>query len=297
MASEELTVSVELSRGLVDWLDKEAAAADVDRGTMVSQLLASYQAVKQLEGEIEEESLLVDASDVAETVEANVAEELSGEVADAVDAAVEEAIETRIEELVTDRVTEATNGVQRQLGSRLDSVEAEFDEKIQDVRQRVIQLKQEVDEKAAADHGHADLDEVPELQGDIEELRAELDELREQHDRTVPDHSEQLANQGDRLEEMQNRLQTVAWVVSDLREAQQSSSGLEAVERIKRAAGQADIERATCEKCGDSVIISLLTDPHCPHCDATVTDVEPASGWFGNPSLTVASQLESGNEP
>jgi DNA repair exonuclease SbcCD ATPase subunit len=296
MASEELTVSVELPRDLVDWLDEEASAADVDRETMVSQLLASYQAVRQLEGDIDGDSLRVETEDVAETVEANIADDMEAVVADEVDAAVAEAVQTRVEELVTDRVTEATNGVQRQLGSRIDTVEEEFDDKIQDVRQRVIQLKKEADGKAAADHTHTELEEVPQLHAEIETLRTELEDLRKRYDETVPDQGERLDSHGDRLDEMQDRLQTVAWVVSDLREAQQSSSGLEAVERIKRAAARADIEHANCENCGQNVIVSLLTDPHCPHCDATVTNVEPASGWFGDPTLTVASQLESGEQ-
>ncbi|PSP59271.1 CopG family transcriptional regulator, partial [Halobacteriales archaeon QH_7_66_37] len=38
----------------------------------------------------------------------------------------------------------------------------------------------------------------------------------------------------------------------------------------------------------------LLTDPACPHCDATVTNVEADPGWFRKPKLRVASQLESG---
>lgn len=298
MASEELTVSVELPRDLVDWLDNEAVAADVDREEMVSQLLASYHAIKEIEEDIEAESLLVDTSEVAASVEASVVDEMEAEIEAAVAEEVAEqldaAVADTVEQLVTDRLTEATNGVQRQLGSRIDSVETEFDEKIQDIRQRVIQLKTETDEKAPADHTHDSLDQLPELAADIDTLQTELTELRELYDETVPDQGERLEDHGERLDEIQDRLQTVAWVVSDLREAQQSSSGLEAVERIKRAAARADVERANCENCGEGVILSLLTDPHCPHCDATVTNVEPASGWFSDPTLTVASQLESG---
>jgi len=93
---------------------------------------------------------------------------------------------------------------------------------------------------------------------------------------------------------MEDRLQTVAWVVSDLREAHESGNGLQAVERIKRAAAKADVERAKCENCGNGVTLSLLTDPECPHCSATVTNVEADPGWFRKPKLRVASQLESG---
>ncbi len=279
-SSEELTVSVELPAELVDWLDEEASAAEVDREKMVAQLLASYQAVTQLDGEFQDDKAVLDTNSVAETVEESLAAD----------------VERQVETLITDQVTEATDGVQRQLDSRIDSVEAEFDEKIQDVRQRVIQVKKETDGKAPKDHTHPELEQLSKLQGEVESLQTELEELKTAYEESVSEQKERTEEHEERLEEVQDRLQTVAWVVSDLREAQQSSSGLEAVERIKRAAARADIERANCENCGEGVTLSLLTDPHCPHCDATVTNVEPPSGWFGKPQLTVASQLESGEE-
>jgi len=83
-------------------------------------------------------------------------------------------------------------------------------------------------------------------------------------------------------------------VVSDLREAHESQGGMEAVDRIKRAAAKNDIDRANCENCNSGVAVALLTEPECPHCEATVTNVEAASGFFGKPRLLTASQLESG---
>ena len=76
----------------------------------------------------------------------------------------------------------------------------------------------------------------------------------------------------------------------------EADGGLDAVERVKRAAAKADVDRARCENCDNGVDIALLTDPHCPHCEATVADVEGASGFFSKPKLLVASQLESGEE-
>jgi rubrerythrin len=301
-SSEELTVSVELPAELVDWLDEEASGADVDRETMVTQLLASYRTMKELDGELEDDETLLDASSLVETVEGNLAENidqqveatLADEIDQQVDAAVAEAVEDRVDAVLSDRVTEATNGVRRQLGTRIDAVEEEFQGKLDDVRQRVIQVKKETDKKAPADHTHPEFERLSVLQEEVDTLETEFEDLHADYEEAVPELQDRTEDHAERLEELQDRLQTVAWVVSDLREAQQSSSGLEAVERIKRAAARADIERAKCENCGDGVNLSLLTDPHCPHCDATVTNVEPSSGWFGNPKLTVASQLESG---
>ncbi len=279
-SSEELTVSVELPADLVEWLDEEASTAGVDRETVVTQLLASYQTVRRLDGELEDDDTLLDTGGITDVVEATVADE----------------VEQRVEPLLTERLTEATTGVQEQLGTRIDDIEADFQEKIQDIRQRVIQVKKEADKKAPADHTHPELAQLSALEDEVESLHSEFEELRAEYDETVTEQSERAEDHAERLNEMQERLQTVAWVVSDLRDAQQSSSGLEAVERIKRAAARANVERANCENCGERVILSLMTDPHCPHCDATVTNVDPPSGWFGKPQLTVASQLESGEE-
>jgi hypothetical protein len=317
MASEsstERTVSVSLPAELDEWLDEQAGALDVDREQLLRQLLASYRTASELDGD--SPSLRIDdvavegtvedhldevlddrlATEIAETVD----DRLEAEVQDLVTAAVADALEERVQEQVeatlTEQVNEATTSVQRQLTNRIDTIESEFDEKIEDVRERVIQVKKEADTKAPKDHHHEEFRAVEELSETVGELESEFEGLREEFDATVPDNEQQLADVDDRLAEMQERLQTVAWVVSDLREAHESGGGLEAVERIKRAAAKADIERANCQNCGEGVTLALLTDPECPHCNATVTNVEPAGGWFGKPKLVTASQLESGEQ-
>lgn len=284
MASEsstERTLSVSLPEGLKEWLDEQAAAADVDREELLVQLLTTYRAT----AEQSPESLNIDSRDIEDTVRSQLDDQLDARIEQAVTGAV------------TDRLSEATTSVQRQLSNRIDTVESEFDEKITDVRDRVVQVKKEADAKAPAEHSHDELDAVPELETAVQEIQTDLDDLRAEFDEQVPDHEEALTETEQRLDEMQDRLQTIAWVVSDLRDAQESGGGLQAVERIKRAAAKADIERANCENCGDGVTLSLLTDPECPHCSATVTNVEPAGGWFGSPTLVTAAQLESGEQP
>lgn len=335
-SSTERTLSISLPAELEEWLDEQANAAKVGREELLVQLLASYRETAQLENGHEGEIRQVEEGDIASAVEARLNEglsaELEGEVEGLVEDQVEAILEDRVDEILdsridemldrklaeqndsklteqldsqieaavkdrlTEQVTEATNSVQRQLSQRIDTVESEFDDKIQDIRQRVIQVKKEADGKAPAEHTHAELDRIDSLSTELDELESELTTLREQVETELPSHEERLDGADDRIEQMQDRLQTVAWVLSDLRSAQESKAGLEAVERIKRAAAKADIERAKCENCGDGVTISLLTDPNCPHCDATVTNIEPAGGWFSKPKLLTAAQLESGEE-
>ena len=292
MASEsgsERTLSVTLPADLEEWLDEQAAAAEVDRTELLVQLLATYRTAAD---ESLEDALEIDSREIEEAVRSQLDDQLTARL----DGELESRIEQTVNNVLTEQLTEATNSVQRQLSNRIDTVESEFDEKIGDVRERVIQVKKEADKKAPAEHSHDELDAIPELEATVADLRTELDALRSEFDEHVPGNQEELADAEQRLDEMQDRLQTIAWVVSDLRDAQESSGGLQAVERIKRAAAKANIERANCENCGEGVTLSLLTDPECPHCSATVTNVEPSSGWFGNPRLLTAAQLESGDQ-
>jgi rubrerythrin len=291
-SSTERTVSITLPADLDEWLDQQASAAEVDRDELLVQLLASYRIAADQDGHLDADALEIEQADIAETVRSQLDEQLPARLDGELDSRIEQAVE----QAVTERLSEATNSVQRQLSNRIDSVETEFDEKISDVRERVIQVKKEADSKAPADHTHDQLESITEIQRTLAELETELDGLQTEFEEQVPEHERTLTELDDRVEQMQDRLQTVAWVVSDLREAQESQGGLEAVERIKRAAAKADIERANCENCGDGVTLSLLTDPECPHCNATVTNVEPASGWFGSPTLLTAAQLESGEQ-
>jgi rubrerythrin len=197
--------------------------------------------------------------------------------------------------VVADRVAEATGAVRTQLGDRIDGVEAEFRELIEDVRERVIQVKGEADAKAPADHGHEEFERLDDIEADVAELEAEIASLRESVDAAADEHDVAVEDLEAELATVQERLRSVAWVANDLREAVEAD-GMEAVDRIKRAAAKADVDRARCESCGTGVEVALLTDPNCPHCDATVTDVEPATGFFDKPRLLVAAQLESGED-
>lgn len=196
----------------------------------------------------------------------------------------------------SEQLAEATSTVQKQLTDRIENLESEYRTNLEDVRKRVVQVKKEADKKAPADHDHEALSVLPEVETQLETLTDEFERLQSDYDATVPKHDETISEFEERIETLEERLQTVAWVVSDLRETLESGGGLTPVDRIKRAAAKADIERAKCENCGESVAIALLTDPECPHCEAAVGNVAPASGWFDKPKLRVASQLESGED-
>jgi len=246
------------------------------------------------EPQSENGGLSEDADAVSELVAREVDRRVDERVEERLDGLDEEIAET-VEGILSDRLAEATNTIQRQLGGRIDTVEEDFRGKLDDVRDRVIQVKKEADAKAPADHDHEELRQVAGLAEQLDAVESELDDLGGEVD-TLRELNAEVDELDGRLDEVEDRLKTLAWVVSDLRDAHEDGGDLEAVDRIKRAAARADIDRAKCENCNNGVELSLLTDPECPHCNATVTNVEAASGWFSKPKLLVASQLESGEE-
>jgi predicted transcriptional regulator/prefoldin subunit 5 len=294
MASESTeTVTVRLPSELDSWLDEQARELEVTRETVLVQMLASYRATAELEGDLDAAELEVGTpgeEEVAEMVDSRVDERLGEQL----DARVEAAVDQRVGEAVEASLSEATEAVEARLKGRVDSVDREFHEKIEDVRERVIQVKQEADAKAPADHDHEEFERLVALGKQVDDLEEEVGHLTERLDATVPEQEAAVEELEADLDTVQERLRTVAWAVRDLRDSVEAETGLDAVERVKRAAAKADVDRARCENCGNGVDIALLTDPHCPHCEATVTDVEEASGFFSKPKLLVASQLESG---
>ena len=291
-STEERTMSVTIPPELGDWLETQATTLDIDRETLLVQLLVTLQQTIEHNGDPE------GTLPVTEAVDAHLEEAVSTTVEESLDELVREQVSRQLQEAldtaVRQQVSEATNTTQQRLESRISAVEDDYMAKLQDVRERVIQVKKETDTRAQQDHTHEEFDAVDDLATEVKMLQESFEQLETTYAEVVPEHEERLGEIEARLDTLEDRLKTVAWVVSDLREAHESGGGLQAVERIKRAGAKHDIERANCENCGESVVLALLTDPHCPHCNTTVTNVEPAGGWFGKPKLLIASQLESG---
>lgn len=294
-STEEGMPTLTLPADLDDWLDDRATKLDVDRETLLVQLLSSYRATAKLDGD--DDGNLTPGADgelVADVVGHEVEQQLENRLRpiveatvesvlrDRVEAEVEQQLRTTVDSAISDRVDEAVEG----LDERVDGLEAEYKENLEDVRNRVIQVKRETDTKAPRDHSHEELERAEGLADRL----ADIEETLEETD--LADNRDEI---DERIEEIEDRLQTVAWAVSDLKDAQRTT-GRDAVEHIKRSAARAGIDSARCENCAKGVDISLLTEPQCPHCQATLTEVTPSEGLFTKPQLLVASRLESGED-
>jgi chromosome segregation ATPase len=296
MASEstdEGVLTVELPPELEEWLDERTREQGEPREELVIQLLAAYRATTTERNDGD----LAAALDVESHVEESIQEKLDATVT----AAVDDVLAEQIDSTVRDRLPDITDAVESRVEGRLDDVEDDFTGKITDVRERVVQLKRELDSKAPVDHEAFEM--VDEVDDSVTSLRSELATLRNEFEDTAASHTEQMADLerrfdevDSRLEDMESKLKRVAWVVSDLREEQGGrDANQKAVDRLKRAAAQEGISDAACQDCGETVDIGLLTDPQCPHCNTTVTDIQPEGGiLWKKASLVTAAQLESG---
>jgi hypothetical protein len=302
MASESAegeSVSVELPAELAEWLHDTAEGLDVRPATLLRQLLSSYRTTAELAVEVDGEYVEVafDESGAAEAlvepvVEAAVVGATGGDGVDVAAADDLDRVSDVAAEAARDAVADETADRLSDVEARLDALEGDLDEKITNVRNRVIEVKRETDAKASADHDHGEIQAVTrqleELKDDVTALSSTVSAIDTD---AAPARLDQVeADLGD----VEDRLTTVAWIVRDLREAQESDTGDAALAELKRDAAAADVARAKCENCGEGVDISLLTEPACPHCEATVSTVEPASGFFSKPTLRVASQLTAG---
>lgn len=308
---EDPVAGVDVPDELDEWLHEQAATLGLDREQLVTQILASYHAAATLDGDLDATELLdLDADDfvdveraVAEAVEEQVESRLDDVVESRVEAALDDRLDTRIDDRLDERLDDRLD---ERLDDRVDGLDAEFQAKIDDVRERVVQVKRETDAKAPKAHTHDELAAVDALDARVNELATDLARLREDLTDGLEDVEEDVAERADvsaelteRVDDAAEKLNRVAWVVSDLKEETAGRDAHEkAVDRIRRAAAQEGVSTATCERCGESVHVALLNAPECPHCQATVSDVRPAGGILRKKArLVPAAQLESGEDP
>ncbi|MFC7046663.1 hypothetical protein ACFQH6_15750 [Halobacteriaceae archaeon GCM10025711] len=207
-------------------------------------------------------------------------------------------------------VAEDGDGDAPAMAADLAAVEREFDEKIRDVRERVVQVKRETDGKAPADHDHPEvrqqaeraLDAAQGVSEDLRELRTATESLQEDLDAGFDNFEEVLDYLLSASDDAARKLDTVARALVDVRSSVQTLAGHHesrvAVADLAEAANRAGVRRAVCEDCGGTVDVALLTSPACPHCDRTFVDVEPKRGFFGSHTLVCGDPpaLEAGTE-
>lgn len=232
---------------------------------------------------------------VGETVADEVEDVLQARLADAVQSELEGRLETavrdQLESTVDDRIESAVAANTDALENRIDALESDHAADIDDVRDRVIQVKKEVDAKTPTE-------EHEQTRQDVEDLRAELSALDDQLGSLSDALSALETETDDRIEanaeaiealeadvpKTRERIKTLAWNVNEIRDHVDRVTDLSPI--LEKAA-QLDIDRAKCDQCGSGIEIGLLTEAACPHCSAGLTGLVDSRSFFGKPRLLV----------
>lgn len=272
MSSEH---AAELPEDLREWVEHRAAETDRDPADVLTEAITAYQI---FEGK-------------GETLESNGA-------ADAAIALPEESELDEHLESLEDRIAALES-----IDERVSAVESEVDEKIEDVRERVIQVKREADAKAPADHDHERLHRrlqralraAEEANAMGKQLSRRIDRDSQRVDRGFENFEEILDYLTDTTDELEAKIDALARTVIELRESvgtlQETASAREAAAELKAEANREGVTVAKCEECTSSVQIGLLSTPHCPHCETIFREVDPSTELFGS------SYLRTGGRP
>jgi len=202
-----------------------------------------------------------------------------------------ETLEDRLEDV--DAKAERTD-------SRIDDVEAKLANNVEDVRERVLQLRDAVEERAPAEHSHREFqslaDRTEELSAAVEAVEVELESLGglEESVERLGDDLESNTGRIDTVEDKLDRLAR-AVVARNRRESTESDSE-KRLGRIQRDANRNGALEANCASCGNLVRIGLLSEAACPHCEHELEGLETPSSvlrWFRRPTLTVNGEAAS----
>ena len=254
-----------LPETLRTWVSEQAAVSDEDIDDVLTRAVTLYRLVEEHAESLDEGGEMPPVDDLDGFDER--LDELAGRLA---------AVDDRAEHL--DR--------------RVGMVEDDLDEKITDVRERVVQVKREADAKAPADHDHPDLRERVDRAGSaVTRATDRVDDLEAHVERGFDNYEEVLSHLVDDFDDLDDKLTRIASVAVDLRyravEAERTLARLESAAELKREANRQGETTAKCEACSGRVGIGLLTEPCCPHCDARFAGIDPSSRFFGSATLTV----------
>lgn len=238
---------------LEEWLDDRAASLGVSREELLVQVASAYRATSDLDGGV---GSLADEADVTDLIETEVSTQLQDQRSDL--AAVED---------------------------RLDAMEAGLDDDLESIRNRVLQLRDAVRNRAKTDHTH----------DDIARFDDRLDAVTSDH----ADLSEDVAELQTEVADATAKLETLARVLVDL-----TGDGEDAtterrrhLERLRTAASHRGVTEGTCHDCGGTVSIPLLSEPSCPHCDAELRDLTTTGIVFTRTVITGPEPADDAGGP
>jgi chromosome segregation ATPase len=206
-----------------------------------------------------------------------------------------------------------------ELEANVKALEKDFEDKLQDGRQRIVQVKRELDEKTEVDQDYSALrDRIEELDpADLEERQDEFEQrISDLDDKletlaasaiTIQDQVDQLTRVDDVVDDHRSTIndlgETVEKLTSAVAETQQRVETLKqedgtrnTLDRLFERANRTGVRRAACETCGEKIDIALLRTPSCPVCGEAFVDVEEG-GLFRSGTLVTGSPPALDTQP
>jgi chromosome segregation ATPase len=173
---------------------------------------------------------------------------------------------------------------------RIGEVDASLSKNVEDLRSRILQLKEEVHSRAPAEHDHPQigtvLDRAQNLAADIESVESDLEEATSELEALTVE----LDSTDDRLRTVETKLDRLARAVLELkRRSDETADSADALAHLRRVANRHETTAADCGDCGERLQIGLLTEASCPHCGYEFREIEYPSSFlrrFKTPTLT-----------
>lgn len=277
MASEQGD-QAPLPSGIEEWIADRTADTGESRETVLARAVAAYR-------------LLADDADEDAALETTLSE-----------------LEARIEALESDPAPDA---------DRIEELEADLEEHVEDLRSRIVDVVKEARSRAPAEHTHEELDDrlaavedelaglddestVEELRASTEAIESEVEALDEMVESRLSAAEGELGSVSEAVETLETKADRLAGAVVDLRRrltrVESHVSHQTALAQLLETAAREEIEKARCDNCNETVQLGLLVEPACPHCRSAFDGIEPGSMFFKSAWLTIADRpaLEAG---
>lgn len=165
----------------------------------------------------------------------------------------------------------ATQSDVRNIRSQVEEQKEEFWDKIEDVREKIIMLKKDIDNKADQKHEHTEYVEEETLESEINRIESQIEKLSNksiQNEDLNEEFSEKLDILASNLLSVRNR---VGNLEAERRERMEKNRRMKKIIEDARKNGTT---KPKCRNCGKSVRMDILREPECPHCSGDTEGIE-----------------------